>query len=67
MQFTKDKKWYRGRVTRILEPGETYEVEIPPNKASGATKQTRTVHNDELKVKVFYIDYGNNEVVSISK
>lgn len=67
MQFSRDRKWYRGRIKRILEPGETYEVIIPPTGAAGVTKQYRTVLPDEFKVEIFYIDYGNTEVVPVSK
>lgn len=66
VQFSRDRKWYRGRIKRVLEPGDTYEITVP-SKVIDKPKQTKIVHNDELKIEVFYIDFGNTEVVSISK
>lgn len=62
MQYIQDKRWYRARVKKIIEPEETYEMPV-----SSYSDEKRLVHSSEMSVEVYYIDFGNTEVVPVSR
>ncbi|GFU49794.1 RING finger protein 17 [Trichonephila clavipes] len=66
--YNNDRKWYRGRVKSVFEPKD----DVIDNQASGMklnvkTKDGKVVSKDkETKAVVFFIDYGNKSVISLS-
>ncbi|GIY18549.1 RING finger protein 17 [Caerostris extrusa] len=68
VQYDLDKKWYRARVRSIIKP-EDVDVSIIGKKSliKSADGNIAVKDKNELKAAVFYIDYGNSEIVPISR
>ncbi|XP_054718461.1 RING finger protein 17-like [Uloborus diversus] len=63
VQYSADKRWYRGRVKKVFEHGESFDAKAP-DKAKSPELLTK---NRDPMVEVIYIDYGNSEIVPMTK
>ncbi|GBM81388.1 hypothetical protein AVEN_233456-1, partial [Araneus ventricosus] len=67
VQYSKDRKWYRGRVKSIYKSEQDLNEKIIGPKSPERTEDGKiVVKNQESRALVYYIDYGNTEIVSLS-
>ncbi|KAF8781954.1 RING finger protein 17 like protein [Argiope bruennichi] len=67
IQYSKDKMWYRGRIKSVYKSDEDSNEEIGSKLPVKTENGKIVVKNKEQRALVYFIDYGNTEIVSLSQ
>nr|XP_042912960.1 RING finger protein 17 [Parasteatoda tepidariorum] len=67
VKYSADNQWYRGRVLSIMDPECSDDEAFVGKKAPMVTSGGKViVREKETRAVVYYIDFGNTEIVSIN-